>query len=246
MKARGIPSRLVKWVDAFCSERTASVVVNGHTSESQNLPQAGLPQGSPLSPIAFLFFNADLVQRRISGKGGSIAFVDDYSAWVTGPTAESNREGLQSIIDDAISWETRSGATFEADKTSVIRFTRIAERDNDEPLTVKGKEIKPGKTVKLLGVVMDKALRFKEHVARAAAKGLNAAMCLKRLKMASPRTARQLLVATVAPAMWSHACGVKEAAWIDRAQRVGAQAITGGFCTVATAVAEAEANVQSF
>ncbi|KAM4067345.1 endonuclease-reverse transcriptase domain-containing protein [Hirsutella rhossiliensis] len=172
--------------------------------------------------------------KRISDNGGSIAFVDDYSAWVTGPTAESNREGMQSIVDDAISWEKRSGATFEADKTSVIHFTRIAERDTDEPLTVKGKEIKPEKSVKLLGVVMDKALRFKEHIARAAAKGLAAAMCLKRLKMASPRTARQLFVATVAPTM-------------DYASnRIGAQAVTGGFRTVATAVAEAEAGLQPF
>ena len=46
--------------------------------------------------------------------------------------------------------------------------------------------------------------------------------------------------------VWSHACGAKEAAWIDRAQRIGAQAVTGGFRTVATAVAEAEAGLQSF
>ncbi|XP_044718732.1 endonuclease-reverse transcriptase domain-containing protein [Hirsutella rhossiliensis] len=174
MKARGIPSRLVKWVDAFCSERTASVVVNGHTSEQQALAQAGLPQGSPLSPVAFLFFNADLVQRRISNNSGSIAFVDDYSAWVTGPTAESNRDGIQSIIDDALEWEKRSGAT--------------------------GNDVKPKDNVKLLGVIMDQALRFKEHIAG----------------MASPRTARQLFTATVAPTM-------------DYASnRVGAQAITGG------------------
>ncbi|KAM4062570.1 reverse transcriptase (RNA-dependent DNA polymerase) [Hirsutella rhossiliensis] len=201
MRARGIPDRLVVWMDAFCSERTASVVVNGHTSEQQTLPQAGLPQGSPLSPVAFLFFNADLVQRRISNNGGSIAFVDDYSAWVTGPTAESNRDGIQSIIDEALDWEKRSGATFEAEKTSVIHFTRIAERDSDLPLIIKGNDVKPKSNVKLLGVIMDKALRFKEHIARAAAKGLAAAMCLKRLKMASPRMARQLFVATVAPAM---------------------------------------------
>ncbi|KAM4055446.1 reverse transcriptase (RNA-dependent DNA polymerase) [Hirsutella rhossiliensis] len=207
MKARGIPSRLVNWIDAFCSGRTASVVVNGHTSEQQTLPQAGLPQGSPLSPVAFLFFNADLVQRRISNNGGSIAFVDDYSAWVTGPTAESNRD----------------------EKTSFIHFTRIAERDSDLPLIIKGNDVKPKSNVKLLGVIMDKALRFKEHIARAAAKGLAAAMCLKRLKMASPRMARQLFVATVAPAM-------------DYASN----AVTGGFRTVATAVAEAEAGVQSF
>jgi hypothetical protein len=44
--------------------------------------------------VLFLFFNADLVQRRIDSSGGLMAFVDDYTAWVTGSTAEANREGI--------------------------------------------------------------------------------------------------------------------------------------------------------
>jgi hypothetical protein len=36
--------------------------INRLGSEVQSLPQAGLPQGSLLSLILFLFFNADLVQ----------------------------------------------------------------------------------------------------------------------------------------------------------------------------------------
>jgi hypothetical protein len=47
----------------------------------------------------------------------AIAFVDDYTAWVSGPTAQSNRRGIQAIIDKALDWERRSGATFEAEKT---------------------------------------------------------------------------------------------------------------------------------
>jgi hypothetical protein len=65
MKARGIPEDLLRWVEAFCSEGTATIQINGQLSEVRSLPQAGLPQGSPLSPILFLFFNADLVQRQI-------------------------------------------------------------------------------------------------------------------------------------------------------------------------------------
>jgi hypothetical protein len=45
MKARGIPERLLRWVEAFCSQRTASIQVNGQASEIRELPQAGLPQG---------------------------------------------------------------------------------------------------------------------------------------------------------------------------------------------------------
>jgi hypothetical protein len=51
LEARGIAENLVRWIDAFCSGRTAIIVVNGYTSEQRELPQAGLPQGSPLSLI---------------------------------------------------------------------------------------------------------------------------------------------------------------------------------------------------
>ncbi|KAM6505284.1 hypothetical protein FSOLCH5_15485 [Fusarium solani] len=251
LQARGIPKKLVKWIDAFCSDRRATITVNGYTSGLQELPQAGLPQGSPLSPVLFLFFNADLVQSRIDSRGGSIAFVDDYSAWVTGPTAEANRDGIQTIIDRALAWERRSGATFECDKTTIVHFTRVAERTSHTPFTIKGEEVKPKQEAKILGVVMDTKLRFKKHMAEAATKGLSAAMCLRRLKMLSPRTARQLFVSTVAPAMdyasvvWSHARGERELTWFNRAQKMGARAITGAFRTVATAVAEAEASIQT-
>ncbi|KYK54122.1 hypothetical protein DCS_06079 [Drechmeria coniospora] len=177
----------------------------------------------------------NLVQKRISNNGGSIAFVEDFSAWVTVPTAESNRNGIQSIIDGALDWEKRSGATFEAEKTSFIHFTRIAERDSDLSLIIKGNDVKLKSNVKLLGVIMDKALRCqsgrqgagRSHVFETTEDGFATAM-------------------DYASNVWSRAYGVKEAAWIGRAQRIGAQAVTRGFRTVATVVAEAEAGVQSF
>lgn len=238
LTARGIPPALVRWIDAFCSERTATILVNGHTSQQQPLPQAGLPQGSPLSPILFLFFNADLVQHKLTANGGSMAFVDDYSAWVTGPSAEANREGIQTIIDGAMDWERRSGATFEGEKTVIIHFTRRSDRVSTRPFTIKGEAIAPKETAKILGVIMDSGLRYVQHIGKAATKGLLAAMALKRLRLVSPSTARQLFGATVAPVVdyasnvWMHACGCKGMALINRIQRVGAQAITGAFRTV--------------
>jgi hypothetical protein len=69
--------------------------------------------------------------------------------------------------------------------------------------------------------------------------------------MISPSTARQLFSATVAPVVdyasnvWKHACGAQADAMINRVQRIGAQTIIGAFRTVATAVAEAEADIRT-
>jgi hypothetical protein len=57
---------------------------------------------------------------------------------VTGPTAQSNREGIKAIINKALDWERRSGATFEADKTAIIHFTPKAHKSEQEPFTIKG------------------------------------------------------------------------------------------------------------
>ena len=115
---------------------------------------------------------------------------------------------------------------------------------------IKGEAVSPKAEAKILGVVMDCELRYKNHIADTATKSLNAALALKRLKMLSPSVARQLFSATVAPIMdyasnvWMHACTGPAKAALDRAQRVGAQAIVGAFQTVAVAIAEAEACIR--
>ncbi|KAF4270425.1 hypothetical protein CNMCM8812_001136 [Aspergillus fumigatus] len=203
MKARGIPEDLLRWVEAFCSEQTATIQINGQLSEAKSLPQAGLPQGSPLRD------------------------------------------------NEALEWEKRSGVTFKADKTAIIYSSPKAHKSDQVPFTVKGQIVELKDHVKILGVLMDARLKYKEHIARAASKGLEAAMELRRLRGLSPATARQLFTSMVAPvvdyasSVWMHACKDKAIRPINRVQRVGAQAIVGTFLTVATSVAEAESHITS-
>jgi hypothetical protein len=74
----------------------------------------------------------------------------------------------------------------------VLHFTRNKARASTAPFTIQGQAVQPRGSAKILGVVMDTELRYKEHMARAATRGLRAAMALKRLRMLSPSTARQL------------------------------------------------------
>jgi hypothetical protein len=131
----------------------------------------------------------------------------------------------------------------------MIHFTRKAYKADWEPFTIKAQVVRPRSSVKVLGVVMDTRLKYKEHIARAASKGLEAVMELKRLRGLSPLTARQLFTSTVAPVVdyASNVCMHEvrfRAVWaMNRVQRIGAQAIVGTFSTVAASVAEAEAHI---
>ena len=77
LRKRRLPKQIICWVKSFCDNRKATVSINGETSGISLLPQAGVPQGSPLSPILYLFFNADLVEGVINKNKGSLAFIDD-------------------------------------------------------------------------------------------------------------------------------------------------------------------------
>ena len=251
LRARRLPEMLVNWVASFCTERRATVTVNGHNSATMDLLHPGLPQGSPLSPILFLFFNADLVTNVINKHQGAMAFVDDYSAWVTGASAAANTQKIQQrIIPRAEQWESTSGATFEPAKTTFVHFSRVARKRSDEPLLVQNLTVRPQTSAKILGVVMDQELRFHEHGGQIAKRGLRAVLALKRLRALTPQTTRRLFQATVMPRMdyasfvWSPRANEKIRKLLYPIQRIAAQAIVGVFRTVALCIAQAEANIE--
>lgn len=133
LRERRIPESLVLWVSDFCSGWTASITVNGESSDQIAIQHARLPQGSPLSPILFLFFIADLVKSVMNKSKGLIAFIDDYTAWVTGSEIESNTELLQkAIVPKLKAWAGNSGAVFNREKTVLVHFTRSSRKTTAE------------------------------------------------------------------------------------------------------------------
>ncbi|KAJ5215587.1 uncharacterized protein N7498_001994 [Penicillium cinerascens] len=99
------------------------------------------------------------------------------------------------------------------------------------------------------------ALRFKSHIGKAAKKGMEAVLALRRLHGLPPSVARQLFTSTVASkidyaaTVW---CSIRQdsivAAGIGRPfeaiQRVVSQAIVGVFRNTALVIAEAEAGIE--
>ena len=70
-------------------------------------------------------------------------------------------------------------------------YTSLARPKPDaQPFMIKGQTVKPQDDVKILGVVMDAKLKYKEHIWRASSRGLEAAMELRHLGGFSISTAR--------------------------------------------------------
>ncbi len=147
-------------------------------------------------------------------------------------------------------WAAKSGAIFQAKKTHLTHFTRNKRRLNtpgaDLPLFMSEQTIKASLKIKILGVILDQALRYKEHVSKAGDKGVKAAFAFKRLSNLRPETARKLVKSKVAPAIdypsviWAPSATVLALKKLDKAQCIGAQAITGAFSTVPLLIIEVE------
>ncbi|OCT48581.1 pol-like protein [Cladophialophora carrionii] len=61
LRKRRVPGVIVRWIESFVGERRTKIVLPQHRSDIITV-NTGTPQGSPLSPILYLYYNADLIE----------------------------------------------------------------------------------------------------------------------------------------------------------------------------------------
>jgi ribonuclease HI len=197
-----------------------------------------------------------LGESRISKKGGSLGFIDDFTAWRTGSDRVETTEKLQNeVLQVAERWSAESGATFEASKTGFIHFERSSVDEQARPsLRFLGSEIRPQDKIKILGVVLDEKLKMTAHIDKIVASATQKCLALGRLRGIRPRQMRQLHRAVVdttidyAASTW-YARGrlgvTGHISRLERIQRMGAQSIIGAFRTVSSGVLQDEAGLEA-
>ena len=97
-----IPPKITQWIASFLRHRSTKLQVNG--VESEEIPiYTGIPQGSPLSPILYIFYNSGLLDIPGPQKLG-LGFIDDIAYGVKGATANMNATMLQQMLNKAETW----------------------------------------------------------------------------------------------------------------------------------------------
>lgn len=179
-----------------------------------------------------------------------MGLIDDFNAWVTGMDEEGITRLIQEeVILHASRWAEESGATFEADKTIMIHFTRRPQYDDSRLVCSDGNKILPQGSVKVLGLTPDKKLAMDEHIARVVRKGTQACLSLQALKGMGPAQLRQLYCTCVVPIVDYTASawygpgkpGVTRLAnALDKVRRLAARMILRAWKKVALPILEAE------
>lgn len=112
-----------QWISSFLQDRTTTLKLVGFTL-SQLSVNVGIPQGSPLSPILYLFYNLNLVDTCTNHQEKSIAsgFIDDVAILVRGTSAHSNLKTLYKIHRQTKTWATTRASAFDIAKYQLIHF----------------------------------------------------------------------------------------------------------------------------
>ncbi|GAA6043227.1 hypothetical protein NBRC10512_007452 [Rhodotorula toruloides] len=236
MEEKGLPRSLRRWTKSFMSNRTCTLRLEGGSSEPVDW-RSGLPQGSPLSPILFLLYNAAALAACKTSTSTAFGWVDDLNVLAWGRSVEEAVSAAQRIVPGLEEWSTTHHSLFEPSKTFVTRFSPARDHSPDDPKVVLcGEELKYSSALGMLGVTIDERLTFKEHMASCASKASKALFV------------RRLVEAVVLPRLtWCAAAWYKPGATVSKvlqqAQKAAARVVTGGYRTTSLAALEVEANL---
>ena len=158
MKKRKVPEAIVKWTESFLKNRTTQLRFNGSVSDKIAIG-AGIPQGSPMSPLLYMYYNADLLDVSRNDKSNqSWGFIDDIAYGVQGHSDKGNAWWLSRMLMEAETWRSEHGAKFETSKYTLVHFTRNWRHTTEAAIEISGTVIiQPSQEAQYLGVISIKA-----------------------------------------------------------------------------------------
>ena len=162
LKAYGICEKLLCWVEDFLTGRRQRVCVNGSYSAWSPVV-SGVPQGSCLGPVLFVIFINDLPE---VVETFCQMYADDTKLFSNSDNEEF-RMKIQKDLDNLIQWADRWQLRFNAEKCHTLHLGYgnqyhqycMKKQNSDEKV-----KLNPSVVEKDLGVLVDKDLKFTQHI----------------------------------------------------------------------------------
>ena len=156
-----LPRKMVRLISSFLSDRTIKVNCCNNCSEEVTL-NAGTPQGSVLSPLLFIIYVNDIPD--MSSLNVKLSqFADDMGIWAHATNAKWVKAKLSKALKLIEAWCSKWRIKLNAEKTQLIVFS-VGPKPELIDLELFGEPIIQTQTAKLLGILFDRRLSFKDHM----------------------------------------------------------------------------------
>lgn len=256
LRQRRIPVEITQLITSFLAARSTQMKIGEYTTDPLQLTDAGIPQGSSLSPILFLFYNANLIEACHDPEHDmhSTGYVDDQCLLAVGSSTEENCVRLAIAHRKCNEWSRKHASQFAPAKYELVHLTRQPKKFNlNATVTIPGDDpqvIKPALSIKYLGVRLDTALKWGPHITAATSKATKSIQALGVLAASTwgLRTLelRQLYQAVVLPQLgyaasaWWGDLTSKQINALHAVQKEGLRVATGAFRATARTALEVE------
>ena len=156
--------------------RSFKTVAENKKSKSRKI-EAGVPQGSILGPLLFIFYINSIPK---NNKTMLALFADDtvilLSSWKKSVAIDNAFRHFNEIREYFNIWKIKINAA----KTELIVFSKKT-KETPKSIFIDNIEIKPKNSVKYLGINLDKKLTFTYHTSTARSNGYTALSLLYNL-----------------------------------------------------------------
>jgi exonuclease III len=160
LKRNGCPSYIGEWLASFLSNRKFIVEIDGVISDEKNI-LAGVPQGSPLSPLLFAIFINDIGKLLDQYDINFALFADDLTIWTIQSSLLGIERTLQKAIDDIDLFFQNIGLKLNEKKCTYTIFT---SKPNERiSLNITNVPVQYEEHPKSLGIYFDPKLKFNYH-----------------------------------------------------------------------------------
>ena len=150
---------VLNWIKDFLTDRKQYVSINSHQSEGVNV-NSGVPQGSVIGPILFVYYINDLPECTTSNIR---IFADDTKAFSAINCIEDSFK-LQKCIDSLIDWSKDWLLKFNAGKCKVLHLGKNNPRYSYAVGDQKDITLEESTCERDLGVHVDTCLNFENHI----------------------------------------------------------------------------------
>ena len=180
LSAYGFDRRSIILIASYLSNRKQRTKVGSELSLWLDII-IGVPQGSVLGPLLFNIFINDLMY--ITQSSSICNFADDNTIYCCNNNILDLNNTLQNEVLVFLEWFENNQLVANPDKFQLMYLGyRLNNVDTLPKISLSHVEIKPKKSVKLLGVTLDNKLDFNEHVNNICKVASQNTNCLARIR----------------------------------------------------------------